>query len=58
MSATNQFITLIASVAVASQFAYLGVIHWGHCGVFALITVAAAFTGIKFVNWYTQKYGR
>lgn len=46
MSSTNQFITLVASLAVASQFAYLGVIYWGYAAIYGAITLVAAWIGI------------
>ena len=58
MSATNQFITLIASIAVASQFAYLQVIYWGYALIYMLITVIAVWIGISMVNVYVKKTGK
>lgn len=58
MAATNQFITLVASVAVASQFAYLGVIYWGYALLYMVITILSVWTGIYSVNIYVKKTGK
>jgi uncharacterized membrane protein YfcA len=58
MSGTNQYITMIASIAVVFQFIYLDQLHWGYALIFGAITVLAAYTGIQSVNAYIKKSGK
>jgi len=58
MSGTNQFITMIATISVTTQFIYLGEIQWYYSIYFGLITIIAAFSGIRAINWYTKKSGK
>jgi hypothetical protein len=57
MSGTNQFITMIASVSVAIQFAYIGDMIWAFAIIFGLITLVAAYIGITGINWYMKNGG-
>lgn len=58
MSGTNQFITLIASISVSSQYAYLGLLNPYYSALFGISTVFCALTGIKAVNYYVKKSGK
>lgn len=58
MSGTNQYITLIASISVAIQFAYQGQMLLPYAGLFGAITVVCAFIGIKGVTAYVKKSGK
>lgn len=58
MSGTNQYITMIASIAVVVQFIYLDQLYWGYSAEFGVITVFAAFTGIQAINSYVKKSGK
>lgn len=57
MSATNQYITMIASLSVVIQFAMLQELNWYFCGIFGLATVFSAFIGLKVLDWYMEKAG-
>ena len=46
MSGTNQYITMIASIAVIFQFIYLDQLYWGYALMSGTVSVFAAFTGI------------
>lgn len=58
MSGTNQYITMIASIAVVFQFIYLDQLHWGYALIFGGVTILAAYTGIQSVNAYIKKSGK
>ena len=58
MSGTNQYITMIAALAVTLQLIYLGELHFGYAIVFGVTTVLAAMTGIKSINIYTARSGK
>jgi len=58
MSGTNQYITMIAALAVTFQLIALGELHFGYAIVFGVTTVLAAMTGIKAINIYTAKSGK
>lgn len=45
-------------MAVASQFAYLGVIYWSYCLIFSIITVISAYVGISQVKKYIKRTGK
>ena len=57
MSATNQYITMIASISVVIQFVYLGQLDCPYAALFGVVAFIAAFIGIKGVNIYMQKHG-
>jgi uncharacterized membrane protein YfcA len=46
MSATNQYITMIASISVVVQFIYLDQLYWKYSTLFGAVTILAAYTGI------------
>lgn len=46
MSGTNQYITLIASVSVAAQYGYLGLLNPYYSALFGITTVFCAIAGI------------
>jgi len=46
MSGTNQYITMIASISVAIQFAWIGDMMWPFAILFGAITLVAAYIGI------------
>jgi len=58
MSGTNQYITMIASIATCIQFIYIGELLWGHALMFGLITLVAAYSGLKAINVYIAKSGK
>lgn len=58
MSGTNQYITMIASIAVVVQFMYLDQLNWGYAALCGGIAVLAAFTGIFSINIYVKKSGK
>ena len=58
MSATNQYITLIASFAVAIQFTVSGDMIWHYAILFGTMTIFCAFAGIALVNNYVSKSGK
>lgn len=58
MSGTNQYITMVASIAVVLQFIYLDQLYWGYSMEFGVITIFAAFTGIQAINSYVKKSGK
>lgn len=58
MSNTNQYITMFASICVVAQFIYLDELYWHYTYLFGIITILAAFTGIKSVNYYIKKSGK
>lgn len=57
MSGTNQYITMIASISVAIQFAWIGEMLWPFAIMFGAITIVAAYMGISFIEWYIKKNG-
>lgn len=58
MSGTNQYITMIASVSVAIQFIYIGSMNYQFAGMFGVITLIAAYSGITAVNIYVKRSGK
>jgi len=58
MSGTNQYITMIASIAVVFQFVYLDQLYWGYAGMCGTTAVLAAFTGIYSINVYVKRSGK
>jgi len=58
MSGTNQYITMIASISVAIQFAWIGDMLWPFAIMFGSITLVAAYIGIQSINWYIKKSGK
>lgn len=58
MSGTNQYITMIASISVAIQFAWIGDMLWPFAIIFGAITLVAAYIGIQSINWYIKKSGK
>lgn len=58
MSGTNQYITMIASISVAIQFAWIGDMLWPFAIMFGVITIIAAYIGIQSINWYIEKSGK
>jgi len=58
MSGTNQYITMIASISVAIQFAWIGDMLWPFALMFGSITLVAAYIGIQSINWYIKKSGK
>lgn len=58
MSGTNQYITMIASISVAAQFAGINALNPWYSLLFGVITVICAFIGIQSVNIYIAKTGK
>ena len=58
MSGTNQYITMIASMATTFQFVYMDQLYWGYAGLSGLITFFSAFCGIYFINIYVKRSGK
>lgn len=58
MSATNQYITLVASVSVAVQFAQRGELNIDYALIFGFTTLICVYTGIKGVNAYIARSGK
>ena len=58
VSATNQYITMIASVAVVIQFYVLNMLNIPYSIIFGAITIVAAYLGINAVNKFVAKSGR
>lgn len=57
MSATNQYITMIASLSVVIQFIMLQELNWYFSALFGASTVFAAFLGLKILDCYMRKAG-
>lgn len=57
MSGTNQYITMIASISVAIQFAWIGDMIYSFALIFGLITFVSAYIGITAINIYVKKNG-
>lgn len=57
MSGTNQYITMIASVSVAIQFAWIGDMIYSYAILFGVITIISAYIGITAINYYVKKTG-
>ena len=49
---------MIASLSVVIQFIYLGRLNWGYAYLFGLVTIFAAYTGIKSINEYVKRSGK
>lgn len=58
MAGTNQYITMVASLATAFQFVYIGDLLWAYAAFFGAMTVTAAFCGLKALNIYLAKSGK
>ena len=58
MSGTNQYIAMIASVAVSVQFIYLNQIHLYYAIYYGTISVGGAIVGILLANTYTKRKGK
>lgn len=58
MSATNQYITMIASISVVVQFIYLDQLYWSYSIVFGILSIFGAYTGIGCVNAYIKRSGK
>ena len=58
MSGTNQYITMIASISVAIQFAFIGAMNPYFAALFGVLTFISAFIGIKSVNAYLARSGK
>jgi uncharacterized membrane protein YfcA len=58
MSGTNQYITMIASISVAVQFAFIGQMNPYYAGLFGAITLVSAYIGITAVKMYLAKTGK
>jgi len=58
MSGTNQYIAMIASVAVSVQFIYLKNVHLYYAIFYGTISVGGAIIGILSVNTYTKRKGK
>ena len=58
MSATNQYITMIASLSVVIQFLMQGMLDVEFAACFGVLSVVSAFVGIHFVNKIVQKTGK
>jgi len=58
MSGTNQYITMIASLSVAIQFAWIGDMIFSFALIFGGITIVAAYIGITAINAYVKKSGK
>ena len=58
MSGTNQYITMIASISVAVQFAFIGQMNPYYAGCFGAITLVSAYIGITAVKMYLAKTGK
>lgn len=57
MSATNQYITMVASISVVSQFVYSGDLNPYYAVLFGLLALVCSYTGIQGVNYYLKKSG-
>lgn len=49
---------MIACFATAIQFVYIGDMMYWYAAFFGCITLISAFTGLKAINWYTEKSGK
>jgi hypothetical protein len=49
---------MIASISVASQYIFMEQLNIYFSGLFGLITIVAAYVGIKSVNTYIEKSGK
>ena len=58
MSGTNQYITMIASISVAAQFAGINALNPWYSLLFGGITIICAYIGIQSVNIYISKTGK
>jgi len=58
MAGTNQYITMVASLATAFQFIYIGELLWAYAAFFGLITVTAAGCGLKALSTYLARSGK
>lgn len=58
MASTNQYITMVASISVAIQFAAKGAMNWEWALIFGAIALAGAFIGIQGVKKIIEKSGK
>lgn len=58
MSSTNQYITMVASVSVALQFAMKGAMEWDWALIFGFIALISAYIGIQGVKKAIEKSGK
>ena len=58
MPGTNQYIAMIASLAVFMQFIYLGNVDVKYTIYYGIISIWGAYVGIKIANRYTQRKGK
>ena len=58
MSGTNQYITMVASIAVAVQFIYIGYMNYYYAATFGILTLLSAYSGITVVNKIVSKSGK
>ena len=58
MAGTNQYITMIASMSVVLQFIYLDELYWHYAILFGVMTLLAAYAGIKSIKYYVEKTGK
>ena len=58
MSATNQYITMISSICVALQFLFIGAMQVNYALTFGVLTIFAAFVGLKGIGTLVKKTGK
>ena len=58
MPGTNQYIAMIASLAVFMQFIYLGNVDVRYTIYYGIISIWGAYVGIKIANRYNQRKGK
>eukprot|EP00347_Sterkiella_histriomuscorum_P014754 403359664 len=58
VASTNQYLALISTIAVSSQYWYLGMMNWQYCSVFGFLGIIGSYIGIKVVMKIVQKSGR
>jgi len=58
MSGTNQFITMVASICVATQYMYLNALNPYYAALYGSMTLVCAYVGIKMVNIYIARSGK
>ena len=49
---------MIAALSVAAQFILMGELIWKYSILFGVLTLFAAYAGIKAVNIYVKRSGR
>mmetsp|Transcript_13471 Transcript_13471/g.22918 ORF Transcript_13471/g.22918 Transcript_13471/m.22918 type:complete len:224 (+) Transcript_13471:871-1542(+) len=58
MSGTNQYITMISSISVVTQFIMLKQLNFEYAKIFGVLTLVFAYVGIKGVNIYISRSGK